>query len=44
VIKDSELAREVARIEADFGLDVHESRRRINQAVSRRCATPNPAG
>ena len=40
VIKNDELAREAAEIEADHSLDARESRKRIGDAVSRRYTAP----
>jgi hypothetical protein len=44
VIRDEELAREVAEIENDRGLDPRKSRRRIGKAVSRRYVAPVTVG
>jgi hypothetical protein len=40
MIKDSELADEVAEIEQDRGLSPQESRERVKEAVNRRYTAP----
>jgi hypothetical protein len=44
VIKDDELSKEAAEIEADHALDANESRKRIGDAVTRRYTAPAQAG